>query len=65
MKKSSEKYLNPVLPSLVWHRKKLTHFIIMLVVPLQIQAINPLIFRAQRLNVFLGVYLSFINSTNS
>lgn len=60
-----EKFKYPISQSLIWHRKKLQHFTMLLVVPLQIQAINPLIFRAQRLNVFLGVYMFFINSTNS
>jgi hypothetical protein len=54
----SKKYLNPVLQSLKWHIKKLQHFTILLVVPLQIQAINPLIFREQTPDVFLkGLYV--------
>lgn len=55
-----EKFLNPVLYSLAWHIKHIQNFIILLVVPLQIQAINPLIFGAQRSDVFLrGLYVFY------
>jgi hypothetical protein len=57
--KFSENFKNPVSQSLVWHIKHKQHFIMMLVVPLQIQAINPLIFGAQRLMSFLEVYMFF------
>ncbi len=60
MKPPTENFKNPLSHSLAWHIKKLTYFIIMLVVPLQIQVINPLIFRAQRLDVFLrGLYVFY------
>jgi len=56
----SEKFLNPVSQLLTWHIKHIQNFIILLVVPLQIQAINPLIFRAQTLDVFLrGLYVLY------
>ena len=60
MKMPAEKFLNPVSQLLAWHIKKLTNFIIMLVVPLQIQVINPLFLGAQRLDVFLrGLYVFY------
>jgi len=52
----SEKYLNPLSQLLVWHIKKLTCFTTLLVVLMHIQAINPLIFWAQRLMSFLEFY---------
>ena len=59
MKKSTENFKNSLSQLLAWHIKHLQHFTMMLVVPLQIQAINPLIFGAQRLMSFLEVYIFF------
>ena len=59
LNKSPENFKNPVSQSLVWHIKHKQHFIMMLVVPLQIQAINLLILGAQRLMSFLEVYMFF------
>lgn len=58
LKISKEIFKYSISQSLSWHTKKLSHFTMLLVVPLQIQAINPLIFRAQTLDVFLrGLYV--------
>ena len=55
-----KRFLNPVSHSLAWHIKHLQNLTFLLVVPLQIQAINPLIFRAQTLDVFLrGLYVFY------
>jgi hypothetical protein len=48
-----EKYLNHVLQMFTWYKKHLQNVIVLLVVPMQIQAINQLIFMAQSSDVFL------------
>lgn len=49
----AKKFIYPYSVTTLWHKKKLTNFTNMLAVPMQIQAINPLIFRAQSMDVFL------------